>query len=255
MRLDASCITTFRVLCSRMLDLDALAKRFYRWVDKSAGSDACWIWRGALAGGYGLFACYNPHGHSRSFRAHRVAYLLRHGAIDDALVLDHLCSIRECVNPAHLEAVTHGENLRRAHSPTSKAARAAASRVPGRRRALVLEDDDRLRVVDRLAEVREALRDSYPNLRASRAQDIAKVLLNLAMRDTRLLRRLGIRGNARIAALMATPAARATWGVPSADGSGASAAPDTAVPEPSPPASPSAPDAPLAPAPLVRRAS
>lgn len=46
-------------------------------------------------------------------RAHRVAYELLVGPIPEGLVLDHLCRVRHCVNPDHLEPVTKRENERR----------------------------------------------------------------------------------------------------------------------------------------------
>lgn len=45
--------------------------------------------------------------------AHIVSYEMRNGRVPDGLELDHLCRTPICVNPDHLEAVTHAENLRR----------------------------------------------------------------------------------------------------------------------------------------------
>lgn len=45
--------------------------------------------------------------------AHREAYKAFKGEIPDGLELDHLCRVRNCVNPDHLEPVTRLENARR----------------------------------------------------------------------------------------------------------------------------------------------
>lgn len=45
--------------------------------------------------------------------AHRVAYELWVGPIPEGMELDHRCKVRACINPAHLEPVTHAENMRR----------------------------------------------------------------------------------------------------------------------------------------------
>lgn len=69
----------------------------------------CFMWKGAKDPlGYGRV---NRNGHARL--AHRVSYEEIHGPVPEGLTLDHLCRIPSCVNPAHLEAVTLGENLRR----------------------------------------------------------------------------------------------------------------------------------------------
>lgn len=77
----------------------------------------CWIWRAARnAQGYGV--CWN--GRSTQL-AHRWVYEQIVGPIPDGLELDHLCRVRACVNPDHLEPVTHAENVRR--SPSANAAK------------------------------------------------------------------------------------------------------------------------------------
>lgn len=61
----------------------------------------------------------NPDGYGqltyqgRTHGAHRVAYMETIGPIPPGLELDHLCGNRACINLAHLEPVTHAENVRR----------------------------------------------------------------------------------------------------------------------------------------------
>lgn len=72
----------------------------------------CHVWRGAKnRAGYGQFGF---GGDSKHMLAHRFAFESVNGPIPDGLVLDHLCLLPRCVNPAHLEAVTLEENNRRA---------------------------------------------------------------------------------------------------------------------------------------------
>lgn len=70
----------------------------------------------------------------KDVRAHRYAYEQAKGLIPVDRELDHLCRVRFCVNPDHLEAVTHGENIRR-----GKAAR-AAQRLAWDRATLFVEE-------------------------------------------------------------------------------------------------------------------
>lgn len=74
-------------------------------IDSNTG---CWIWQGRMEtrGWYGTFGP-NP--------AHRVVYEKIKGSIPDNLELDHLCKVKSCVNPDHLEPVTGLINMRRAH--------------------------------------------------------------------------------------------------------------------------------------------
>jgi hypothetical protein len=58
-------------------------------------------------------------GDARTDYAHRVAHRLYIGPIPVHLEVDHKCRVKWCCNPAHLEAVTHAENLRRAY-PTCR---------------------------------------------------------------------------------------------------------------------------------------
>jgi hypothetical protein len=79
--------------------------------------NGCWVWTGSLttsdpAVGYGRF---NASG--KLVQAHRWSYEHHVGPIPDGLVIDHLCRVRRCVNPAHLEPVTNAENIRRGESP------------------------------------------------------------------------------------------------------------------------------------------
>ena len=67
----------------------------------------CWIWIGGDNGNdYGVFSL--KHGYT--IYAHRFSYLVHKGDIPDGLELDHTCRNRLCVNPDHLEAVTHQVN-------------------------------------------------------------------------------------------------------------------------------------------------
>jgi hypothetical protein len=76
---------------------------------RAVDADGCWRFAGALnAAGYGVIGI-----NKKTVYAHRLAYEAFVGPISVGLTLDHLCRNRACFNPAHLEPVTRGENVRR----------------------------------------------------------------------------------------------------------------------------------------------
>lgn len=84
-----------------------LSKRLWEKVQVTPG---CWEWKGAVnSDGYPVL-----WDGTRLTYAHRIAYEMVIGPVPEGLDVDHLCNVRRCVNPAHLEAVTHRENVQRA---------------------------------------------------------------------------------------------------------------------------------------------
>lgn len=65
----------------------------------------CWRWNGPI----------NHHGYGRMSQklAHRVAYEHWVAPIPEGMQIDHLCRVRSCINPAHMEVVTPKENTHR----------------------------------------------------------------------------------------------------------------------------------------------
>jgi hypothetical protein len=95
-------------------------------VEDRGYSSPCWVWQRSLTEkGYGRGPVPGFAGNSR---VHRATYELYVGPIPEGLVIDHLCCVKACCNPDHLEAVTDEENRRRA----------APSIAVARREAIVL---------------------------------------------------------------------------------------------------------------------
>ena len=93
--------------------VSALLEERFRCKVEITTEEACWIWTASVDGsGYGKYLR-----DGRLVGAHRVAYEVVVGPIPDGLEIDHLCKVRNCVNPAHMEAVTHRENTLRSDSP------------------------------------------------------------------------------------------------------------------------------------------
>lgn len=82
-----------------------------RWLAKVEVADGCWMWTGAKHWfGHGSIAIPRTR---RTAYAHRLAYEWFVGPIPEGLEIDHVCRVPSCVNPTHLEAVTHRENVQR----------------------------------------------------------------------------------------------------------------------------------------------
>lgn len=93
-------------------------ERFWEKVEKIP-FDSCWRWTSELDHkGYGKF-----WDGSRKVMAHRWAYERVIGPIPEDLTIDHLCRVRDCVNPSHLEPVTGRENTGRGIGPSARAIR------------------------------------------------------------------------------------------------------------------------------------
>lgn len=85
-----------------------LPDRFWARVNKT---DTCWLWTGRLDR-YG-YAQIKFGG--RQPLVHRLAYEDAHGVrLTPDVTIDHLCNVRNCVNPEHLEPCSHSENTKRA---------------------------------------------------------------------------------------------------------------------------------------------
>lgn len=75
----------------------------------SVDQNGCWIYTHKFSQyGYGVF-----YYQGSTLKAHRVAYELLVGPIENGKVLDHLCGVKSCINPEHLEAIDQRENSQR----------------------------------------------------------------------------------------------------------------------------------------------
>lgn len=87
---------------------ERLPERF--WAKVAVDESGCWLWTAKL----------NPDGYGRiritqkwAPLAHRALWETCVSQIQKPMELDHLCRVRHCVNPSHLELVSHAENVRR----------------------------------------------------------------------------------------------------------------------------------------------
>jgi HNH endonuclease len=105
-------------------DLVGQIFRFFEWVEFS--ETGCWLWKGRTATqGYAQVQGYRR----KAVVAHRWLYEIIIGPIGDELKLDHLCRVKRCVNPDHLEAVTQSVNVKRDWEARRKEGRAKWQKI------------------------------------------------------------------------------------------------------------------------------
>ena len=95
-------------MASNSLDYNAiqeLPERFWTKVNKT---DSCWLWTGKIDDGYGRFQI-GP----KLYLVHRLAFAMLNHKLGENTQVDHLCKVRNCINPKHLDEVTSKENTRR----------------------------------------------------------------------------------------------------------------------------------------------
>lgn len=80
------------------------------WIPKKKPNEKGYVWIG-----FGGRKSYH--------RAHRLTWTLLVGEIPAGLEVDHLCRVRNCCNPQHMELVTHRENTMRGDTVTAANAR------------------------------------------------------------------------------------------------------------------------------------
>lgn len=106
------------VLCP----IDKFPRNFQAKV--SVQPNGCWLWIGSASGhpkypghDYGQYFTGFRSGRRHFDKAHRFAWQFVHGPIPKHLEIDHLCGCKLCVNPRHLQLLTHQQNCaKRTHS-------------------------------------------------------------------------------------------------------------------------------------------
>lgn len=84
-------------------------KLFWLKVDVRGAND-CWLWTASVdTSGYGWGISVNR---SRRITAHRYSWMLKNGPIPRGMIICHKCNTPRCVNPKHLYAGTHKDNMR-----------------------------------------------------------------------------------------------------------------------------------------------
>jgi hypothetical protein len=82
-------------------------ERFLKYIE--VNNDGCWDWTGGTNEKYGIFRFDNK----KLGEAHRFSYEFFKDIIPEGLEIHHLCNNHKCVNPEHLEIISHLENIKK----------------------------------------------------------------------------------------------------------------------------------------------
>lgn len=95
-------------MASNSLNYNVIEQLPDKFWDKVNKTQSCWLWIGKIDDGYGRFCFGNKY-----YLVHRMSFAVLKDKLGENTQVDHLCKVRNCLNPDHLEEVTSKENTRR----------------------------------------------------------------------------------------------------------------------------------------------
>lgn len=105
----------------RLNQLQDFETRIWKYI--KVAPSGCWLWTGYIRKDGYCNLSMSSDGVKTTCLAHVKVYEFYIGSIPEGLYLDHLCRVRHCVYPRHLEPVTFTENILRGYSPGANFAR------------------------------------------------------------------------------------------------------------------------------------
>jgi hypothetical protein len=97
-------------------------------LSRFAVGDECWLWQGQRSRvGYGIYG-------RKAQRAHRLVYELLHSEIPADHDLHHVCGVKACVRPGHLQPMTRADHMRYHGQAVRDASQRTAQRLLGHAR-------------------------------------------------------------------------------------------------------------------------